>query len=122
MESVHGWKNPRRSIGKNYLLLNPNDPCEIADISWIRSGKVLLEVSLIKAFAEADTEFISPQNMQYVEFHGGWYGPENNDLSDEWLLICNGHYEFVLVAGAQAKTVMSLLIITSVLAGVIFCF
>ena len=32
-------KNPGDLLEKNYLLLNLNDPSEIADISWIKPGK-----------------------------------------------------------------------------------
>ena len=75
-------KNPGDLLEKNYLLLNLNDPCEIPDISWIKPGKVLREVTLTTAGAKAAIDFTSSHNMQYVEFDAGWYGPENNDLSD----------------------------------------
>jgi alpha-glucosidase len=75
-------KNPGDLLEKNYLLLNLNDPCEINDVSWIKPGKVLREVTLTTAGARAAIDFTSSHNMQYVEFDAGWYGPENNDLSD----------------------------------------
>jgi alpha-glucosidase len=75
-------KNPGDLLEKNYLLLNLNDPCEIADISWIKPGKVLREVTLTTAGAKAAIDFTSSHNMQYVEFDAGWYGPENDDNSD----------------------------------------
>jgi len=75
-------KNPGDLLEKNYLMLNLNDPCEITDISWIKPGKVLREVTLTTAGAKAAIDFTSSHNMQYVEFDAGWYGPENNDLSD----------------------------------------
>lgn len=75
-------KNPGDLLEKNYLLLNLNDPCEIDDVSWIKPGKVLREVTLTTAGARAAIDFTSSHNMQYVEFDAGWYGPENNDLSD----------------------------------------
>jgi alpha-glucosidase len=75
-------KNPGDLLEKNYLLLNLNDPCKITDVSWIKPGKVLREVTLTTAGAKAAVDFTSSHNMQYVEFDAGWYGPENNDRSD----------------------------------------
>ena len=75
-------KNPGDLLEKNYLLLNLNDPCEVSDVSWIKPGKVLREVTLTTTGAKAAVDFTSSHNMQYVEFDAGWYGPENNDLSD----------------------------------------
>ena len=75
-------KNPGDLLEKNYLMLNLNAPCEITDISWIKPGKVLREVTLTTAGAKAAIDFTSSHNMQYIEFDAGWYGPENNDLSD----------------------------------------
>ncbi len=75
-------KNPGDLLEKNYLLLNLNDPCEINDVSWIKPGKVLREVTLTTAGARAAIDFTSSHNMQYIEFDAGWYGPENNDHSD----------------------------------------
>ena len=73
-------KNPGDLLEKNYLLLNLNDPCEIDDVSWIKPGKVLREVTLTTTGAKAAIDFTSSHNMQYVEFDAGWYGPENNDI------------------------------------------
>ncbi len=75
-------KNPGDLLEKNYLLLNLNDPSEIADESWIRPGKALREVTLTTEGAIAAIDFTSAHKMQYVEFDAGWYGPENNDASD----------------------------------------
>jgi alpha-glucosidase len=75
-------KNAGDLLEKNYLLLNLNDPCEIADVSWIKPGKALREVTLTTIGAKAAIDFTSSHNMQYVEFDAGWYGPENNDASD----------------------------------------
>ena len=75
-------KNPGDLLEKNYLLLNLNDPSAIADVSWIKPGKALREVTLTTTGAMAAIDFTSSHNMQYVEFDAGWYGPENNDESD----------------------------------------
>ncbi|MFO7620757.1 MAG: glycoside hydrolase family 97 N-terminal domain-containing protein [Bacteroidales bacterium] len=75
-------KNPGDLLEKNYLILNLNDPCEIADVSWITPGKALREVTLTTAGAKACIDYTSAHNMQYVEFDAGWYGPENSEESD----------------------------------------
>jgi alpha-glucosidase len=75
-------KNTGDLLEKNYLLLNLNDPSAIEDVSWIKPGKALREVTLTTAGAKAAIDFTSSHKMQYVEFDAGWYGPENNDASD----------------------------------------
>jgi alpha-glucosidase len=75
-------KSPADLLVKNYFVLNLNDPCKIEDPSWIKPGKALREVTLTTEGARAAIDFTSSHNMQYVEFDAGWYGPENNDLSD----------------------------------------
>ena len=75
-------KNPGDLLEKNYLLLNLNDPSAFSDISWIKPGKVLREVTLTTEGGKAAIDFTSSHNMQYVEFDAGWYGPENNENSD----------------------------------------
>ena len=69
-------------LEKNYFILNLNDPSAIEDMSWIKPGKVLREVTLTTTGARAAIDFTSSHNMQYVEFDAGWYGPENKDESD----------------------------------------
>ncbi|MBK7131829.1 MAG: glycoside hydrolase family 97 N-terminal domain-containing protein [Bacteroidales bacterium] len=75
-------KNAGDLLEKNYFVLNLNDPSAIEDMSWIKPGKVLREVTLTTKGARAAIDFTSSHNMQYVEFDAGWYGPENKDESD----------------------------------------
>lgn len=75
-------KNAGDLLEKNYFILNLNDPSAIEDVSWIKPGKVLREVTLTTTGARAAIDFTSSHNMQYVEFDAGWYGPENKDESD----------------------------------------
>ena len=75
-------KNAGDLLEKNYFVLNLNDPSAIEDISWIKPGKVLREVTLTTTGARAAIDFTSSHGMQYVEFDAGWYGPENKDESD----------------------------------------
>ncbi len=69
-------------LQKNYLILNLNDPCAIKDISWIRPGKVIREVTLTTQGGLACVDFAATHGLQYVEFDAGWYGPEGDPDSD----------------------------------------
>lgn len=74
--------SPGDLLEKNYLLLNLNDPSAIADVSWIKPGKVLREVTLTTKGAKIAVDFLAAHKMQYIEFDAGWYGYEYNDSSD----------------------------------------
>lgn len=75
-------KTPGDLLERNYMILNLNDPSSISDETWIKPGKALREVTLTTSGGRAAVDFTSTHGMQYVEFDAGWYGPENNDLSD----------------------------------------
>ncbi|MBI5381760.1 MAG: glycoside hydrolase family 97 N-terminal domain-containing protein [Opitutae bacterium] len=74
--------SPGRLLENNDLLLNLNDPCAIADTSWIKPGKVLREVTLTTVGSKACVDFAVRRNLQYIMFDAGWYGPETSDASD----------------------------------------
>ena len=67
---------------KSYLLENLNAPCAIENTAWIKPGKVLREVTLTTAGAEACVDFAVKNGLSYVEFDAGWYGHEYDDASD----------------------------------------
>ncbi len=69
-------------LENNYFLQNLNDPCEIENTSWIKPGKVIREVTLTTRGGIACVDFAVKNNLQYVEFDAGWYGPEYDDSSD----------------------------------------
>jgi alpha-glucosidase len=74
--------SPGQLLERNYLLLNLNDPCAIADTSWIKPGKVIREVTLTTVGGKACVDFAVKRKLQYIEFDAGWYGPENDNRSD----------------------------------------
>ena len=74
--------HPGKLVEHNYFLLNLNQPCRIADTSWIKPGKVLREVTLTTEGGLACVDFAAEHHIEYVEFDAGWYGPENNKASD----------------------------------------
>ena len=69
-------------LAHNDLFLNLNDPCAIADPSWIRPGKVLREVTLTTDGGRACIDFAAAHGIEYVEFDAGWYGNEYDEASD----------------------------------------
>ena len=69
-------------LENNYLLQNLNKPNELSDVSWIKPGKVIREVTLTTQGGKACVDFAVKHNLQYVEFDAGWYGYEYNDSSD----------------------------------------
>ncbi|GAA4434548.1 glycoside hydrolase family 97 protein [Bremerella cremea] len=73
---------PGELLEGNDLLLNLNEPCAIADTSWIQPGKVIREISLTTDGAKACIDFAVKNNFRYVEFDAGWYGHEYDDTSD----------------------------------------
>lgn len=75
-------ESPGRLLENNDLLLNLNDPCALADTSWIKPGKVIREVTLSTRGARACVDFAAQHHLQYLEFDAGWYGPESARESD----------------------------------------
>lgn len=69
-------------LENNYLVLNLNAPRAIADVSWIRPGKVMREVTLSTKGGKAVVDFAVTHGLQFVEYDAGWYGHEYDDASD----------------------------------------
>ena len=69
-------------LAHNYFYENLNDPCVIEDVSWIKPGKVIREVTLTTQGGLACVDFAAENGLQYVEFDAGWYGPEGDENSD----------------------------------------
>jgi alpha-glucosidase len=74
--------SPGELLENNYFVMNLNDPCAIDDVSWIKPGKVIREVTLTNEGAMACVDFAAENGLQYVEFDAGWYGPEGDESSD----------------------------------------
>lgn len=74
--------SPGRLLEQNYLILNLNDPCALADTSWIKPGKVIRDISLSTVGGKACVDFAASHGLQYVEYDAGWYGYEDDPKSD----------------------------------------
>lgn len=66
----------------NDLRLNLNEPCAIADTSWIKPGKVMRETTLTTVGAKATIDFCAARGIRYMLFDAGWYGHEYDDKAD----------------------------------------
>jgi alpha-glucosidase len=69
-------------LENNSFYENLNDPCAIEDVSWIKPGKVIREVTLTTQGGLACVDFAAENGLQYIEFDAGWYGPEGDQNSD----------------------------------------
>ncbi len=74
--------SPEELLENNYFLQNLNDPCAIEDVSWIKPGKVIREITLTTKGGIAAVDFAVEEGLQYIEFDAGWYGLEYDDASD----------------------------------------
>ncbi len=75
-------KSPGELLENNFMVENLNDECAIKDVSWIKPGKVIREVTLTTRGGKACIDFAAENGLQYVEFDAGWYGHEYNEESD----------------------------------------
>ena len=74
--------SPAQLVQQNYMVLNLNEPCRIADTEWIKPGRVIREVTLTTEGGLACVDFAAAHGIEYVEYDAGWYGPENDPASD----------------------------------------
>lgn len=74
--------HPGQLVQNNYFILNLNEPNQIANTSWIKPGQVIREVTLTTAGSLACIDFAAQNDIEYVEFDAGWYGPEDDKTSD----------------------------------------
>lgn len=75
-------KSAGELLENNFMLENLNTACAIKDVSWIKPGKVIREVTLSTQGGKACVDFAAENNFQFVEFDAGWYGNEYDDASD----------------------------------------
>lgn len=74
--------SPGELLENNYFILNLNEPNKLENVSWIKPGKIIREVTLTTQGGISCIDFASRHNLQYVEFDAGWYGNEYDDNSD----------------------------------------
>lgn len=85
---VTSWRSiiladkPGDLMEQNYLILNLNEPCAIADPSWIKPGTAMRDPRLSTITARELIDYAAKQGLDYIIFDGGWYGPPNAETSD----------------------------------------
>jgi alpha-glucosidase len=75
-------ESPGKLLEQNYLVLNLNAPCALADTSWIKPGKVIRESTLTTVGGKACVDFALTHGLQFIEYDAGWYGHEYDAASD----------------------------------------
>ncbi len=75
-------EKPGQLLENDDIILNLNPPCEIANATWIRPGKVMREVTLSTKGAKELVDFAAQHNIGYIHFDAGWYGYEYTVESD----------------------------------------
>lgn len=80
--TIQVGKSAGELLGKNYFIENLNDVSAIKNVSWIKPGKVIREVTLTTRGGLACVDFAAENGLQYVEFDAGWYGHEYDNASD----------------------------------------
>jgi len=77
---------PGGLMEQNYLLLNLNEPCKIADTSWIKPGTAMRETTISTPEAYKMIDFCQRKGIDYMIFDWGWYGMANSHKSDPSLV------------------------------------
>ncbi|MBO9608194.1 MAG: glycoside hydrolase family 97 catalytic domain-containing protein [Paenibacillaceae bacterium] len=73
---------PGQLLEHNDLVLNLNPPCEFDDVSWIRPGKAIREVTLSTRGGKTCVDFAVERGLDYIAYDAGWYGREHDYTSD----------------------------------------
>jgi alpha-glucosidase len=68
-------------LENNSFILNLNETSALKDVSWIKPGKVIREVTLTTTGGKACIDFAAQHHLQYIEFDAGWYGHEYDNAS-----------------------------------------
>ena len=75
-------EKPGQLLENNSILLNLNEPTPLQDVSWIKTGKIMWDMSNSMKGGKDAVDFAVKRNMQYVHFDAGWYGHEWSSKSD----------------------------------------
>jgi len=74
--------SPGKLVENNSLILNLNEPNQIKDFSWIKSGKEMRVMKQTTADAKANIDLAVAHHLQYILFDWKWYGPAFSFSSD----------------------------------------
>ena len=71
-------EKPGGLIEQNYLILNLNDSCRLADTSWIKPGTVMREIGLNTEASFKLIDFCARKGIDNILYDGLWYGPDKD--------------------------------------------
>ena len=75
-------EQPGQLLENNFILLNLNEPNAIEDVSWIKPGKIMWDMTNSTKGCKESIDYAVERNMQYINIDAGWYGFEGGDASD----------------------------------------
>lgn len=73
---------PGGLMEQHYLLLNLNEPNQIADVSWIKPGTAIRDNTLTTINSKRLIDYAEKMGIDYVILDGGWYGHPFDDRAD----------------------------------------
>jgi len=79
---VMAAEQPGQLLENNFIMLNLNQPSAIKDVSWIKPGKIMWDLTNSTKGSKAAIDYAVKRKMQYVHIDAGWYGFEGGDNSD----------------------------------------
>jgi hypothetical protein len=94
-------EKPGDLIENNNLLLNLNAPSKLQDVSWIKPGKIIREMTLTNEGAIACIDFAAAHNLQYILFDWKWYGPSFTFDSDARKVAIDLDLKNIIAYGRQ---------------------
>lgn len=79
---VMAAEQPGQLLENNFMMLNLNQPSAIKDVSWIKPGKIMWDLTNSTKGSKAAIDYAVKRKMQYIHIDAGWYGFEGGDNSD----------------------------------------
>lgn len=73
---------PGGLMEQHYLLLNLNEPNQIADVSWIKPGTAIRDNTLTTINSKKLIDYAEKMGIDYIILDGGWYGAPFDDRAD----------------------------------------
>lgn len=72
---------PGQLLEHNDLILSLNEPCRMEDVSWIKPGKLIRDMTLSSEGVRQCVDYAVRMGLQYVMLDWGWYGDPFDDAS-----------------------------------------
>ncbi|GAB4003956.1 glycoside hydrolase family 97 protein [Spirosoma migulaei] len=90
-------------LENNDIMLNLNPPTTLQNTDWIKPGKVMREVTLTDAGANACIDFAAAHNLQYILFDWKWYGPAFSFNSDATKVVAKMNLQKIIDYGKSKE-------------------